>query len=182
MPPPVPAGESAVSAGEAAARIANRPEVGPSPPAVPHAPFQFGLASLLLIITLTSIVLSMVRIHPGLGIAAAILAAPALLVTCVLAMRRRDVEKPLTAEAKVRLFFASLGLIVLVLVAVGAAFFVTCSAIFWGGMGLASGPRGGYDVIAVAFIVGLVLGGIAAIAVGVLLIRFLVRRLRRGRR
>ena len=102
----------------------------PSGPQSP--PFQFGISSLLLITTLVAVVMSVSVMVPGIGIALAVLATPALARTYVLSRRSRADGKPASAGEKVALFMMCLGIATLIALATGAAFFAACFVSFSG--------------------------------------------------
>jgi hypothetical protein len=83
--------------------------------------FQFGIASLLLITTLTAIILSIFKMAPGVGIVLSILALPALLRTIILAMQKRSRGKPMSASGKILFFFVWMGLAGVFLAVIGAS-------------------------------------------------------------
>lgn len=125
-------------------------------------PFQFGLSSLLLITTLAAVVMSVSVMVPGVGIALAVLATPALIRTYVLVRRSRAGDKPATMNEKVLLFMACLAIATLIAMATGAAFFAACFLGFWGGSAAAGG---GMDSVAVGLITGPILGLLAGLPV-----------------
>ena len=88
--------------------------------------FQFGISSLLLLMTLTAVFFGLFSMAPGLGIAAMIVAVPALVPTSIIAMRKGSRGRPMTALQRIGVFAAWVGLVVVVLVAAGIAFFITC--------------------------------------------------------
>ena len=61
-------------------------------------PFQFGLSSLLLITTLAAVVMSVGVMVPGVGIALAIVATPALIRTYILTRRAARMASPLRSR------------------------------------------------------------------------------------
>jgi hypothetical protein len=131
--------------------------------------FQFSLASLMLIVTLTAVLLGVGGMAPGLGIALAVLASPALVRTSVVAALSRARGKPMSVGAKVALFVVSLIVAVVIAIAAGAAFFVSCLA------GAVAAPGGG------SLIVGMTCGLLGALSVaGLLLWAFWLRKRRKG--
>ena len=105
------------------------------PPGTKHRPvpppdrFQYGLSSLLLIMTLVAILCSIISMHRGLGIAVAMLTVPALVWTCCIASERGVSGKPMSAGAKTGVFLRNLALIVSVIVVVIVAAVVALSLI-----------------------------------------------------
>jgi hypothetical protein len=130
-------------------------------PESPAGPFQYGLSSLFLIMTLVAILCSIVATSPGLGIAAAILATPALIWTIVAAARRGNRGEPMSAGGKAGTFILVLlsvaGGIVVVVGAFLAAMFATC---------LVANKKTYDSDFAAMFYTSLILGGIAALVAG----------------
>jgi len=91
-----------------------------------RAQFQFSIASLMLIMTLTAVLLGVGVMAPGMGIALAVLAAPALVRTSIVAARSRARGEPMTPFRKIHLFVTSLVVVGIIAVAAGTAFVVTC--------------------------------------------------------
>jgi len=135
------------------------------PRAEPRARFQFGLASILLVITLCAVLLAIGRMSPGIAIVLAILATPALVRTALAASRSRARGEPMSVEAKAALFASTVGILLAVGVAAGVAFFVTCFGGFYGGAAVSSLWATGYDPIGWGFLTGVILGLIAALSV-----------------
>jgi hypothetical protein len=106
-------------------------ERAPAPP-VPTGHFQYGLSSLLLILTLVAILCSIAKMHLGLGIVVAILTVPALLRTIIVASRRGQRGEPMSIGGKAVSVLLTLAAViavsVLVLGAFIAAFLATCAA------------------------------------------------------
>ena len=141
-------------------------------PAPPSPPFQFGISSMLLITTLAAVVLSVTVMVPGIGIALAVVATPALVRTYMLTRRRRDSDKPVATGEKIVLFMMCLGIATLVALATGAAFFVTCFVSFWG----VSAANGGRPALDAGLTIGVILGTFAGLTVLiVLLVKWLAR-------
>ena len=122
--------------------------------------FQFGLSSILLFVTLFAILCSIIKMSPGLGIPLAILAAPALLRTCVVALRQSARGKSMSAGEKTQLFVLSIFMVFLVAVAAIIAFCVAAAAIC--AFAVPMGPGSGNQTLV------MVLGIAAGLAVGVL--------------
>jgi hypothetical protein len=129
----------------------------------------------MLTVTLVAVVLGAFRVAPGLGILLVVVVSPAWLRTCLNVMRRKARGRPMSATEKLGLFAGSLGVVTVVGVAAGVAFYATC----WAGFGLgaaASGvahTRGGPDYTWVIWgmFAGVSLGIVAALVVGVFLLR-----------
>jgi hypothetical protein len=162
------AAEAAATPQGAASESPFAPGAGP---AERRTLFQFSLASMLLIITLCAVVLGAFSVAPVLGIGLAVLATPALVWTCVTAMRRRARGQPMDPVAKVSLFVAALAIAALVAVAAGVAFYVTC----WAGFLAGTSGRGGLSSLERGFSVGIPLGIVAALGVVCLAIWLMVR-------
>ena len=149
-----------------------------STPAERRAGYQFSLASLLIVMALAAVILSIGVVLPGLGIALALLVAPALVLTNITAMRSLAKGHPLSRSDKLSLFAAALGAILLTLIATGIAFFATCAVGFFGGSfasGLFKLGGGGYATITWGAATGSILGGIVGLIVFGLIFRRLVR-------
>ncbi len=135
--------------------------VAVQPPAhVDHrAAFQFSLASLMLFVTLSAVLLGAFSVSPGTGVGLAVLSAPALVWTAVRATRRRARGRPMSPQEKVGAFAATLGSVLVICVAAGTAFFVTCLGGFWAGftVGEARGMTG-EQALGWGMLVGLLLG------------------------
>ena len=126
--------------------------------------FQFGISSLLLLMTLTAVLFGLFSMAPGLGIAAMIVAVPALVPTSIIAMRKGSRGRPMTALQRIGVFAAWVGLAMVVLVAAGIAFFITCLVGFAASGANLQNPGP-----------GLILGGIAALVVAVLMFILFMR-------
>lgn len=170
----------ALGEGRAAPRFPFREEGPTARTAEEHAHFQFSLASLMLLVTLTAVMMGVSVMAPGLGIALAVLVTPAFIHTAVTAARRRSRGQPMAPLDKIAFFGGSLGAVVVTLAAAGTAFYATCWAGFLAG---AAGSQAlgskGYDDIGWGLLVGVILGAIVGIAVLVLVIRVFVRMYRR---
>lgn len=97
---------------------------------VPHiherTKFQFTLASIMLLVTFTAVLMSIYTMAPGLGIALMILSAPALVRTIVVAMRKGSRGQPLSFGEKAGIFLAWIGVGLVVIVSAGIGFFISC--------------------------------------------------------
>jgi hypothetical protein len=148
-----------------------------TPPIAPDAPFQYGISSLLLFITLAAILCSLFTMHPGLGIVATIFAVPALLRTAVVASNRGHAGKPMTTGAKASSFALTFAVVftvcVLIIGAFVAAFFATCMVT----ANMIHNDSYGLD----SLVISLIVGGIAAISTAVLCGYTIRKQMRRKR-
>jgi hypothetical protein len=94
---------------------------------------QFGLSTLLLIVTLFCLCLGLIAIGPGLIVPIVIIVVPALIRTTVAS---RVSGGPVSAVDKVASFSASLGIVVLIWIAGLIAFGAACTLIVVGGAAL----------------------------------------------
>ena len=145
--------------------------------ASPHPQPQFGIASLMLTITLIALCLGVLRLAPGVGIALVVLVTPAYARATVFAAREKAAGRRLGMKQKVVALLASLGLVVSLAMAVGAAFYVTCWGGFVGGafVSEASGASG-YDPLVYGMWTGIAVGIIGQIVFTTYFIRWLWRR------
>jgi hypothetical protein len=153
-----------VAAGKVLCWLCNEPvpvAAEPGPP--PHTGrFQFGLSTLLTVITLAAILLSIGVTSPGLGIVAAMLALPALVRTCVVAARRRSEGESLSASEKAGVFAATVVMVIGIVLASAGAFVVTFLATCMMGTQVGFGGYefalriGAYGAVAAALLVTLV--------------------------
>jgi len=140
----------------------------------PTAP-QFGIASMMLTVTLVAVCLGVGVMAPGLGVALAVLVTPALIRTAIGVERHKEVSgRTMDVGQKIAAFAGSLGVVTMIGTAAGAAFFATCWAGFFGGtaIGQAAGARD-YDPLAWGFFTGIGLGVIAGIFAAYFVIRWL---------
>jgi hypothetical protein len=129
----------------------------------------------MLTITLVAVVLGAFRAAPGLGVLLVIVVSPAWLRTCLNAMRRRARGRPMSALDKLGLFAGSVGVVTTVLVASSVAFYAIC----WAGFGIGmvgsevvpQRSRPPYQAVAWGLYTGVALGIVAALVVGVFLLR-----------
>jgi hypothetical protein len=89
---------------------------------------QFSLATLLLVTSLVAVCLGLFRVSFGLGAASLILILPAFLRTLSLVEREMQHGNRLSPLEKVTVFFGSVGVAILALVTMGAAFLVAHTA------------------------------------------------------
>jgi hypothetical protein len=128
------------------------------PPAPPAARLQFGLSSILLFVTLVAILCSIIKMSPGLGIPLAILAGPALLRTCVVALRHSASGSPMSASEKAQAFAVSLAMVFTVVLTAVGAFIVVAGVVC-----ATSVPAAGRsDRLAMTFAVAGLVAGLAA--------------------
>lgn len=69
-----------------------------------HASFQFGLSTLLIVVTLVAIFCSLIKLSPGLGIFLLFLTSPAFAHLCASSLRAQAKGKPLSGMEKIQLF------------------------------------------------------------------------------
>ena len=139
-------------------------------------PLQYGISSLLLIITFVAILCSITKMNPGLGIVIAILTLPAMIRTVLVAFRRRESGAPMSAAGKTGVFLLTMAMSLCVVVASCAAF---CFTFFFTCLAAVSGKGGGMrdDLL----ILPLIVGGIAAVGVAALVTFAFRAALRHGR-
>jgi hypothetical protein len=123
----------------------------------------FSLATMLLVVTIVSIVCGLAAMAPGLGLAAAIIAAPALARTAIIARHHPSPDAIDKLSGKIALFVSS----VLFAAVFGVAAGVCCYATCWPGFFLGAligqlWERGQYAGLGTGFVVGIGTGGIAA--------------------
>jgi hypothetical protein len=140
-------------------------------PAAQPASFQFGLSSLLLIMTLSSVWFSVMAMAPGVGIVLAILAIPPLVRTWRVAHRRQAQGYLLSVRDRIHVFFAALCMVILIGMVAGIAFAATCFTGLFGGFAVNAIAHGDETPIALGAAVGTGLGLIAAAAVAAFLFR-----------
>lgn len=101
------------------------------PAAFEHrAAYQFGLSTLMLIVTLCAVLLGVFRISPGVGLALVLLATPPLVRTCIATARRKARGQPVPPLTKLGIFASTLGIVIVVVAASIAAFWAVCLTIF----------------------------------------------------
>jgi len=102
------------------------------PPVIiePRAPYQFGLSTLFLVMTLFAITLSVFSMEPGLGICLAVLSLPPMIRTCLVVYRRKTQGRNVTPTEKIGLYLMSFFVTAIILSVIGAVafatFFVVC--------------------------------------------------------
>jgi len=126
----------------------------------------FHLDSLLLTMTLVAVCAGVTRLSPGLGIAFAVISAPAFLRTAVAARRKRREGSRWSPIDKAVAFVGSLLVVVTVAISAGVAFYLTCWVGFCGTLAL-SDVAPGKDMLQDASLgAGVLLGVIVGILVG----------------
>jgi hypothetical protein len=130
----------------------------------------FHISSLLLLIALVALCLGVGHDEPVLGIALAVVVLPAAAYTTIIAFRSAALGKPMAVFEKVWSFLAAISGVVVIALAALIAFCVTC--IPAGFVAMSGGGETG-------IIVAVVIGGIAAVAAGAFMTRFLLTRKRR---
>ena len=124
----------------------------------------FTISSLMLIIALIAVCLGVTREAPGLGIALGVVSTPALVRTVFAARRREITGRPMSTGEKVVAFLGSIGVVVTVCAASGAAFAAICFPVGLASFNISRSDGGG---IVLAFTLGI----LAAIVVAALLFR-----------
>jgi hypothetical protein len=109
-------------------------------PAAKSGSFQFGISSLLLLITLVAIICSVIKMNPGIGIVVAGLSIPALVWTIIVAIRRGQSGRPMSVAGKAGVFVLAMLLFLGIVVAVVGAFLIALFAICAAG----NNGRGGF--------------------------------------
>ena len=112
---------------------------------------------MFLVITLIAVCLGSYQLAPGLGVLLVVVAAPALVRTCVVGIREKRVGHSLSIGEKVVAFLASSAIIVLVGVAGFIAFQIAC----WGSCAMIAGIQ--QKESDNAFLVGIGTGCIAGL-------------------
>lgn len=122
---------------------------------------QFGLATLLGMMTLTAVWLGVTVVEPGIGIVAAIVLAPALVRSAVQTARARQAGYQLVAADKFAFFLTSIGIVLLTGIAGIGAFFSICvtGVITLNGTRIFSGEQTLIALLMFSTLVGLVAGG-----------------------
>jgi len=134
---------------------------GSSPGAEHRTAFQFSLATMMLFVTFSAVLMGVFSMAPGVGVVLFILSAPALIRTCLVAQARQRKGRELSAADKTKMYLGSVG-VGLVIVSVlafasFAAFFVVCL----GHIGLVGTRNSGIIVVTsgvAAFIAALLAG------------------------
>lgn len=147
-------------------RVATEANVPPT--LAPNTALTFNLSSLMLIITLIAVCLGVFRLAPGLGIAAAVLATPALIRTMIFSKRRRARGDALNVGEKTLAFVGSVGVVLTICVGACAAFGAVCfgtAAIVCYSTQSMGGGRAAIGIqlaIGGAVVIGLAVGGLLA--------------------
>jgi hypothetical protein len=123
----------------------------------------FSLATMLLVVTIVSIVCGLGAIAPGLGLAAAIIAAPALARTAIVARHHPSPNSIDKLTGKISLFAGSVLFTTVFGVAAGVCCYATCWAGFFAGAFVGQlWERGEIPGLGTGFVVGFGAGGIVA--------------------
>jgi hypothetical protein len=131
----------------------------------PRAGLSFRLNSLMLTVTLIAVCLGVLRLAPGIGIAFSILVTPAFVRAVFAARMQRVAGQPMNTLEKTLAFIASLGIVVTIATAACCTFYLTCWIPVLPGLAINN-----LDAVGIGLVVGICLGGIAGIAVAVVLI------------
>jgi len=95
-----------------------------------RAPLQFGLASLMLVMTLFAVLCGVFSISPGLGLAVCIVSAPALVRTALVVARRKSKGRSVSGIEKTVMYLGSFFVTAIILSILGAVaygtFFAVC--------------------------------------------------------
>jgi O-antigen/teichoic acid export membrane protein len=174
--PKKPAGSAPDQAAITLATLAKTPGEGrPCPQYPDRTHLQFSLATLLLIMTLTSVLCGLIAAAPGLGIPIAVLSVPALVRTCITASRRQKRGEAMPFEEKASTFVVTVvlggALLATTAVVFGITFFVVCLAT-GGGIDSEESP--------VTYVAAVVVA--AAVFIGLLVLWYRVARRRRRRK
>jgi hypothetical protein len=123
----------------------------------------FGVLAILLCLGLASE-------DPGILIVLLILLVPVLIRTVVVTIRSREAGAPLTVGQTLLAFFTSIGIVAVVGVAAGVAFFISCFAVCLGGLALTNQGFRGMDGVLIS---AWTIGGLLGLVVFILLMRAL---------
>jgi hypothetical protein len=137
--------------------------VAPSTADPPASHRGFSLATMLLVVTIVSIVCGFAAIAPGLGLAAAIIAAPALARTAIIARHHPSSDSIDKLSGKISLFASSVAFTAVFGVAAGVCCYATCWPSFFLGAWIGQlWERGQYAGLGTGFVVGFGTSGIVA--------------------
>lgn len=128
----------------------------PVPPLLP----QFSLATLFFSVTWIAICLGSLKLSPCIGMLLIFLTMPALLRTLALGLRDREAGLPIRPRKRLATFFASLAIMLLVLIVSGGIF----AASLWIVLSVASGPPFPAAIHTAAAILAMTVGVFAAFA------------------
>jgi hypothetical protein len=143
-----------------------------APTTMVSSALTFRISSLLMVIAVIAVCLGVVHENMLLGITLAVVVAPALVYTSIVAAKRKVRGRPMAVLEKVWTFLAAAAGVVLVALSAVIAFFVTCIPVSIGTV-----RAGG-----LGFIIGLVTGGTAAVAAAACVTYLLLTRNRRRAR
>jgi hypothetical protein len=139
----------------------------------PSAPWPtFHISSLLLLIALVALCLGVGHEEPALGIALAVVVLPAAGYTTVIAFRSAATGRPMSVFQKLWSFGGAMTGVMAIEFASLVAFCITC--VPTGFVAMSAGEKG--------IIVAVVVGGIAAVAAGAFMTRYLLTMRSRGKR
>ena len=138
-------------------------------PARRRSATQFTLASLMLIVTLTAVLMGIWRMYPGVGIALSVFALPALVRTWVVSLRTEEPGESSSTWDRIRVFLLSMAGFAVVIPVAGmvlvmaclVALFVVCTTQTGG----SSQPAPGVNVaVGIIFALGLAVAGFVGFA------------------
>ncbi|TWT93815.1 hypothetical protein Pla52n_56430 [Stieleria varia] len=135
---------------------------------------QSTFPSIVLIVGLVVVLLALGTAAPGLAIMLAIVVAPALIRTAVVANRKRNAGEEISTMQKSGLFFASLAGVITACVAACAAFFIACSASCFGILAMES--SGSSRAVQSIFPVAMFGSGALGLVAGFFVLRALWKR------
>ena len=148
---------------------ASHPQQDDNPYATPTPIGDSPTASAFSIVLVVGVIIVLVALTvaaPGLGILLAIIVAPAVIRTAVVAARHRQVrQQDLSVSEKSTLFLASFGGALLAATAAGVAFGVTCAATCFGVLAV-GGTSGNGNLVSTLFIAALGLSCIVGLTAG----------------
>jgi hypothetical protein len=90
-----------------------------------RAALQFGLSSLMLVMTLFAVICGVFSISPGIGLAVCIVAAPALVRTCLVVARRKSRGRSVSGVQKTGMYLGSFLVTAIILSILGVVAFGT---------------------------------------------------------
>jgi hypothetical protein len=165
-------------------------EAGSSPtdaePAAAATISGFSLATLMLVVTLVSIICGLSVVAPGVGLAAAAIALPALARTAMIRRHACPDHAANTLRDRLDLFLGSVGFVIVFGLASGICCFATCWPGFFVGSWIGQlWEQGDYPGIATGLVFGFTAGGLVACLIGYFALTrlglpFSGRRLSRG--
>jgi len=96
----------------------------------PRAAYQFGISTMLLMMTMLAVLMGVFALSPGVGLAITFLATPPLIRTCIVAAKRKTRGQRMSPLAKLGIFGSTLGIVIVVVAASIGAFFAVCLTFF----------------------------------------------------